>query len=119
MKSKKLLSKSIKDLSGELVIIQDELENFKFKRLFFVHADIDCKRGCHAHIECQQFLICVKGEVKVFFDDGLKKSSTTLKKGYDGIMIPKGVWSEQLYKEGSILLVLCMPVHQLHRPTYR
>ncbi len=103
----KILSKSIKDNTGELIVLEDMLEQFVLKRLFFVHADRKCVRGGHAHIKCQQVLICVKGEILVTFDDGIKKRQKILKKNSDGVLIPKGVWSEQTYKSSSILLVLC------------
>ena len=107
MINKKLLSKSIKNDTGELVVLEEMLEQFVLKRLFFVHADQKCIRGKHAHIKCQQILICVRGQITVTFDDGRRKYKRTLKKNSDGILVPNGVWSEQTYKSRSILLVLC------------
>ena len=100
-------SKSIKDQSGELIVFEDGVEHFKTKRFFFVHAEKDCTRGRHAHVKCQQIVICVKGQVKVSLDNGSSCEEKILTKNSAGLLIQRGIWSEQTYKGGSTLLVLC------------
>ena len=62
----------VKDLRGNLSA--GEFEHhvpFPVKRYFLVF-DVPSEetRGEHAHIECQQFLICVKGRCSIVADDG-------------------------------------------------
>ena len=65
-------------------------------------------RGQHAHKVCTQFLICSTGAIQVNCDNGVEKSSYLLAHPNMGLLIPPGVWSDQIYKNNqSVLTVLC------------
>jgi dTDP-4-dehydrorhamnose 3,5-epimerase-like enzyme len=77
------------------------------KRYFLVFdvssADV---RGEHAHRSCQQFLVCVKGQVAVAADDGHERAEFLLDRPNLGLHIPAMVWGLQYhYSEDAVLLV--------------
>ena len=100
---------SNKAKSGKLISLE-EYKNipFNIKRIFFIKSGSDEKRGCHAHRECSQLLLCIYGSCKIYFTDGTNKKTVWLKSANRGLLIPKTIWAEQVYIDSeTILLVLC------------
>ena len=95
--------------NGHLIFIEGTNDiYFSIERVFVVYASLGQIRGQHAHKECSQFLVCLHGEVVVKCNDGKSSSMFLLKNPTQGILIPPGIWAEQVYKEeNSILMVLC------------
>jgi dTDP-4-dehydrorhamnose 3,5-epimerase-like enzyme len=95
--------------NGHLIFIEGKNDiYFSIERVFVVYASLGQIRGQHAHKECSQFLVCLHGEVVVKCNDGKSSSMFLLKNPTQGILIPPGIWAEQVYKEeNSILMVLC------------
>lgn len=63
-------------------------------------------RGEHAHKECHQFLICVKGSISVVLDDGREKNEFILDSENKGVYIPPKTWGKQYnYSKDAVLLV--------------
>ena len=86
---------------------------FQPKRYFIVY-DVpnDNKRGEHAHKECKQFLICIKGSCKVLLDDGVNKISLKLSRQDIGIYVPEMIWGCQYeYSRDAILLVFASELY--------
>lgn len=79
---------------------------FLIKRVFNVDALQACERGAHAHKDCIQLLVCLRGCIDVIVDDGHEKSCVTLDSPDKGILIPSGLWAEQKYAKDSLLMVL-------------
>ena len=64
-------------------------------------------RGERAHRQCEQFLMAVKGSVRVRVDDGRQREEFCLDSPGLGLHLPPMVWGTQYrYSEGSMLLVL-------------
>lgn len=98
-----------KEENGELVVVEGGINiPFQIARIFNVRASDNNIRGQHAHKACTQFLICSTGVVQVNCDNGVKKLSYLLDQPNVGLLIPPGVWSDQIYKNSqSVLTVLC------------
>jgi hypothetical protein len=66
-------------------------------RRFFIVFDVPNQhvRGEHAHKECRQFLICVRGACSVVVDDGKNREEFRLAKPNAGLYVPNGVWATQ------------------------
>jgi UDP-2-acetamido-3-amino-2,3-dideoxy-glucuronate N-acetyltransferase len=65
-------------------------------------------RGGHAHKALQQLLVCLNGMVRVRYDDGERDGTTVLDSPDEALLIPPGIWAEQVYGDaGAVLLVLC------------
>lgn len=70
-------------------------------------------RGEHAHRQCSQFLICIKGSCSVVIDDGLYRAEVVLNHPNLGLYIPPMVWATQYkYSSDAILLVLASDIYK-------
>jgi UDP-2-acetamido-3-amino-2,3-dideoxy-glucuronate N-acetyltransferase len=78
------------------------------KRCFWIHGvPGDVIRGEHAHKECEQYLICLHGSVKVLLDDGNITQEIILNRPNLALYIPPLTWGVQFdYSADSLLLVL-------------
>ena len=80
---------------------------FDVKRYFMVF-DVPSMetRGEHAHRECHQFLICVRGSCAVVADDGETRQEFLLDRPDMGVHLPPMVWGIQYkYSSDAVLLV--------------
>jgi len=91
-----------------MFIVDDlsELEH-EVKRIFLVSPDTQSTRGDHAHFDCWQTLVCIRGNIDVIVDDGSEKKHFTLSDYGQAISVPPGFWCAQNYSKMSSLMVLC------------
>jgi acetyltransferase-like isoleucine patch superfamily enzyme/dTDP-4-dehydrorhamnose 3,5-epimerase-like enzyme len=98
------------DIRGCLIAGESPSEAIPFvPRRWFLVYDVPSRevRGEHAHRVCEQFLICVAGQVTVAVDDGAGRSEVLLGDPTLGVYIPPMVWASQFrYDPGAVLLVL-------------
>ncbi len=98
----------IPDLRGSLSVGEFEREiPFSPKRYFLVF-DVPTAetRGEHAHVHCQQFLVCVKGTCSVVADDGKNREEFVLDSPDLGLYLPPMTWGIQYrYSSDAVLLV--------------
>lgn len=96
------------DLRGSLVAAEvDKHVPFPVQRVFAVY-DVPSveARGAHAHRECQQFLVCVKGSVRAIVDDGNERAEFVLSGPEHGLYMPNMVWGTQYqYSKDAVLMV--------------
>ena len=70
-------------------------------------------RGEHAHRKCHQFLIAVKGSVRVVADDGTKREEFLLDRNNKGLYLPPMVWGIQYhYSPDAVLLVFASDYYE-------
>ena len=97
------------DMRGKLTAVEFESQMpFKPLRCFFVY-DVPTAevRGEHAHKECHQLLICIKGSCAVVADDGKTRQEIILDNPFTGIHLPPLVWGIQYrYSADAVLMVL-------------
>jgi len=105
----------IKDLRGNLSAGEFE-RNVPFppKRYFLVFDVPSGKvRGEHAHKQCHQFLICIKGSCAVVVDDGVNRQEILLDRPNKGLHIPPMVWGVQYkYTPDAVLLVFASDYYE-------
>lgn len=98
----------VKDLRGNLSAGEFE-RNMPFtpQRYFLVFMVPSGKvRGEHAHRECHQFLVCIKGSCAVVADDGFNRQEISLDRPSKGVYLPPMVWGVQYkYTNDAVLLV--------------
>ena len=98
----------VADIRGSLTVGEfDRSIPFSAKRYFMVF-DVPSveTRGEHAHRECHQFLICVRGSCAVVADDGINRQEFLLDRQDLGIHLPPMVWGIQYkYSADAVLLV--------------
>jgi UDP-2-acetamido-3-amino-2,3-dideoxy-glucuronate N-acetyltransferase len=104
-----ILLPEVTDLRGKLSFAEvEQYLPFQPKRYFLVY-DVPSKelRGEHAHKECHQFLICVRGSITVITDNGRHKDQIEINQPRIGLHIPPLVWGIQFkYSADAVLLVL-------------
>lgn len=100
--------KYIGDMRGDLSVGEFSKDvPFDPKRYFLVfNVPSEKTRGEHAHYECHQFLICVKGSCSVVVDDGALRREVLLDQPNLGIYLPPLTWGIQYkYSPDAVLLV--------------
>ncbi|WP_131782838.1 WxcM-like domain-containing protein [Legionella gresilensis] len=100
--------KLVRDMRGDLTV-GEFLKVIPFipKRYFVVfNVPSEKTRGEHAHYNCHQFLVCIKGSCSVVVDDGKARSEVTLESPDIGLYLPPLTWGIQYkYSSDSVLLV--------------
>jgi UDP-2-acetamido-3-amino-2,3-dideoxy-glucuronate N-acetyltransferase len=98
----------VPDIRGSLTVGEfDRSIPFAAKRYFMVF-DVPSMetRGEHAHRECNQFLICVRGSCAVVADDGTNRQEFQLDRPDIGLHLSPMVWGIQYkYSADAVLLV--------------
>jgi UDP-2-acetamido-3-amino-2,3-dideoxy-glucuronate N-acetyltransferase len=105
----------VKDLRGNLSVGEFERSMpFTPKRYFLVFDVPSGKvRGEHAHKQCHQFLICIKGSCAVVADDGLHRQEMLLDRPNKGVHLPPMTWGVQYkYSTDAILLVFASDYYE-------
>jgi UDP-2-acetamido-3-amino-2,3-dideoxy-glucuronate N-acetyltransferase len=100
---------AVEDLRGKLVAGElGKFLPFEVKRFFLVHGVPGREvRGQHAHLECHQFLACIRGSCRVIADDGRNRQEFVLDHPAMGVYLPPMTWSVQYdYSADAALLVL-------------
>jgi hypothetical protein len=100
--------KFLQDPRGDLSVGEFEREiPFLPKRYFLVmNVPSDKTRGEHAHRECHQFLVCVKGTCAVVVDDLHERCEVQLDSPDMGVYLPPMTWGIQYkYSPDAVLLV--------------
>lgn len=108
----KIVRNRILDQRGNLLSMDLSDVPFLVKRVFFV-SDVrqDVRRGGHAHIACEQFLIVLNGQINVQsvrrsgVHRSLVRESITLHDG-DSFYSPPLCWLDLCFSRGSVLAVL-------------
>ncbi|WP_223522750.1 WxcM-like domain-containing protein [Pseudomonas sp. A-B-26] len=96
------------DIRGSLSVGEFERDiPFSVKRYFLVsNVPTAETRGEHAHRECHQFLIVVKGTVHVVADNGTNRQEFVLDSHTLGLFLPAMTWGIQYkYSADAVLLV--------------
>lgn len=96
------------DTRGNLTVGEFERHiPFTPKRYFIVYqAPLVEVRGEHAHRECHQFLVCVRGRMTVVGDNGLHREEYIIDRPDVGFYMPPMTWGTQCnYSPDAVLLV--------------
>lgn len=100
--------KLVQDMRGDLSVGEFPQDiPFAPKRYFLVfNVPSEKARGEHAHHQCHQFLICVKGSCAVVVDDGKSRCEVLLESPDMGVHLPPLTWGIQYkYSSDAVLLV--------------
>lgn len=96
------------DMRGSLSVGEFERSVPFLPKRYFLVFDVPSReiRGEHAHRQCQQFLICVRGSCAVVADDGRNRCEYVLDRPTLGIYLPAMTWGTQYkYSSDAVLLV--------------
>lgn len=98
----------VEDMRGDLCVAEWQRDlPFVPRRVFMVYNVPDARvRGEHAHKECHQFLVCVRGSLAVVVDDGRSREEYSLEQPWVGLYLPPKVWGIQYkYSQDAALMV--------------
>lgn len=96
------------DMRGSLVVAEFGADLPFAPQRFFTVFDVPSRdvRGEHAHRECEQFLVCLKGSVKAIVDDGASREEYLLDSPDVGLHMPAMTWGTQYaYSADAVLAV--------------
>jgi UDP-2-acetamido-3-amino-2,3-dideoxy-glucuronate N-acetyltransferase len=105
----------ISDLRGNLSFAEYEQSLPFIPKRYFLVFDVPSRdvRGEHAHRECHQFLVCVKGNCSVVVDDGQHRAEILLNRPNLGLHVPPWIWAtEYKYSQDAVLLVLASEIYK-------
>jgi UDP-2-acetamido-3-amino-2,3-dideoxy-glucuronate N-acetyltransferase len=109
----------IPDMRGSLSVGEFAREIPFTPLRYFLVFDVPSRevRGEHAHRECHQFLICVRGSCSVVVDDGERRLEVLLDAPEKGLYLPPMIWGIQ-YKYSSDALLLVFASHHYDAGDY-
>jgi dTDP-4-dehydrorhamnose 3,5-epimerase-like enzyme len=94
------------DKRGNLTVIENVLP-FQIKRVFYIYGVDDSVRGGHRHHKTIQAAICIKGECKIFNNDGGKKEIFNLDRPSECLILEPQDWHQMFdFSKDAILMVL-------------
>ena len=106
----------VMDLRGSLTFAEFDKSLPFIPQRYFLVFDVPSKdvRGEHAHYQCHQFLVCIKGNCSVVVDDGRNRAEVLLNRPNLGLHIPPLVWAtEYKYSQDAVLLVLASDIYKV------
>ena len=111
--------KEAADIRGSLTVGEFERDiPFVPARYFLVYGVPTAEtRGEHAHHNCHQFLLAIKGSVHVVAFDGIKRKEFVLDSATTGLYLPPMTWGIQ-YKYSSDAVLLVFASHHYDNADY-
>jgi acetyltransferase-like isoleucine patch superfamily enzyme/dTDP-4-dehydrorhamnose 3,5-epimerase-like enzyme len=98
----------VEDLRGDLTAGEFARTVPFIPKRYFLVFDVPSRRvrGEHAHVTCEQFLVCVEGSLSVVADDGTTREEFLLNSRNLGLYLPPMTWGIQYrFSPDAILLV--------------
>lgn len=105
----------IKDLRGNLSVGEFSRSVPFMPQRYFLLFDVPNGkvRGEHAHRQCHQFLVCIKGSCSLVVDDGRHRQEILLDRPNKGVHLPPMVWGIQYkYSPDAVLLVFASDYYE-------
>jgi len=87
---------SFPDDRGNINIAEfDKDFNFDVKRIYYLTGmSEETKRGEHAHLELNQFMLCLAGSFDIELDNGFKKQKIKMTNNSKALIVRDLVWRE-------------------------
>lgn len=102
------------DERGQLVALEEFKDiPFMIKRVYYMYDTVSgVLRGCHAHRNLKQILICLHGSCKIRLDNGKEKKVIPLERPYEGLYIESNMWREMFdFTDDAVLMVLASELY--------
>lgn len=97
------------DDRGNLSFIEENNHiPFKIERTYWIY-DVPGgeRRGGHAYLNLQEFIVAISGSFDVVLHDGEKEMRFSLNRSYYGLYLPKMMWREiENFSTNSLALIL-------------
>ena len=99
----------IHDPRGNLTFVEGDAHvPFAIRRVYWIYGVPGGeKRGGHAYRERHEVIVAVSGSFEVHVDDGVRRRSHLLNRGYVGLYVPKMIWRElDHFSTNAVCLIL-------------
>jgi dTDP-4-dehydrorhamnose 3,5-epimerase-like enzyme len=94
------------DTRGNLTVIENVLP-FEVKRIFYIYGVDNSVRGGHRHHKTVQAAVCIKGECKIFNNNGRAEQVFHLAKPSEMVVLLPEDWHSMFeFSPDAILMVL-------------
>ena len=106
---------TVVDLRGKLTFAEYDRSLPFIPNRYFLVFDVPSRevRGEHAHRQCHQFLVCIKGSCSVVVDDGQNRTEILLNRPNLGLHVPPMIWAtEYKYSQDAVLMVLASDIYK-------
>jgi len=98
--------KTFTDKRGNLTVIENVLP-FRIERVFYIYGVDDSERGGHRHHVTRQAAVCLKGECKIYNNDGSAEQIFHLDTPSKCILLEPSDWHKMYdFSSDAILMVL-------------
>jgi WxcM-like, C-terminal. len=102
------------DERGQLIALEEFKDiPFRIKRVYYMYDTAEgVVRGCHAHKNLQQILVCIHGRCKIKLDNGEESEIIPLEKPYEGLFVSNAMWREMFdFSKDAVLVVLASELY--------
>jgi hypothetical protein len=99
----------IHDPRGNLTFVEGDAHvPFAIRRVYWIYGVPGGeKRGGHAYRELHEVIVAVSGSFEVHVDDGVRRRSHLLNRGYAGLYVPNMIWRElDHFSTNAVCLIL-------------
>ncbi len=94
---------------GDLLPLEEMKEiPFPIRRVYCIYdVPSSMRRGYHSHIDLEQVLVCIQGQVTIMVKTPFEEENVVLGSRYTGLYVGPMVWREMYdFSKDSVLLVL-------------
>jgi hypothetical protein len=99
----------VADVRGNLTFVEgDRHVPFAIRRAYWIYAVPGGeKRGGHAYRTLHETIIALSGSFEVHLDDGSRRSTHLLSRGYVGLHVPNMIWRQlESFSTNAVCLIL-------------
>jgi WxcM-like protein len=99
----------VHDPRGNLTFVEGgEHLPFEIRRAYWIYGVPGGeKRGGHAYRELHEMIIALSGSFEVHLDDGRRRRTHVLNRGYVGLYVPNMIWRElESFSTNAVCLIL-------------
>ena len=99
----------VADPRGNLTFVEGEREvPFRIRRAYWIYGVPGGEeRGGHAYRSLHEVIVALSGSFEVHLDDGSRRSTVLLSRGYVGLYVPNMIWRQlESFSTNAVCLIL-------------
>lgn len=104
----------IGDPRGNLTYVESGREvPFRMRRAYWIYGVPGGEeRGGHAYRDLHEMIVALSGSFEVHVDDGARRSTHLLSRGYVGLYVPNMIWRQlESFSTNAVCLVLASELY--------
>ena len=104
----------VNDPRGNLTFVEGEREiPFRIRRAYWIYGVPGGEeRGGHAYHGLHEVIVALSGSFQVHVDDGVRRATHLLSRGYVGLYVPNMIWRQlESFSTNAICLILASELY--------